>query len=847
MALNFHQQIDGLTGLVAGTNPTTAEVTAFLKDGVIDVTERMVLLNPREVTAFMRETAELADNGFNPGTSKIITVLRETGTNNDWRACEVIPPELQSRVKDKSSIYYASKFSPVYFITQNSNVHVVPEPSGTGHNKYKILYINNVPEEGDGTELQYDSEEIKWFPKDKVYLVVLYAAVRCLGHVLASKEIEPELALPIAPETISLSTTSTSLPIMGAIEPFVGLQDLGDVNVDFTEVGSFPTFNSPILSYSDAPSIGSFSISSTAPVAPSSPNISSGGISAAAASFTGIALPVYIPPTISMASVPSIGTLSISAMPPIAPDLLDRLNSKVDFSSRVESHEPTYTEVSKPIFSTTASISGLDFSMDFSGITVPTVPVFNTPIINEGGITDPTFTVPPLPDLNYSDINDWINTEEDAEMSQARVQEIQTKIQQHNDEVQAEVAKWNNANAILQKDLNIAQQNAQFENEDNSNNIQSFASDVQRYQAEVQKVVQQHQAEQSLRIQGYQAEVSSDLQLHLQEVNTYNIETQNNVNKYQKELAIYQSEVQKAMQDANLSSQVDQNAIQKYQTSITEYQNVVNKEVQEYSNNLNKDIQMFQIERNTQIQKYQSDIQNEMQVMQNGLNVYQAETQRTISNAQLLSQEHREEASLDLQAQIQDYASSMQKYSAELQEYQANIQKEVVSYSTKLDKDIAVWNQKRQTELGQFTQEIQAEVARVSNGGQDYAQKVGKALQKYQAETGYDVAKHQADLQNRVQLFNSNLTKISTSFTNDLQKYSAETQNINSENQAKLAKYQGEVQKYGAESNTIIQEFNSKLQRYNLNYGWMQSRQSELKQQYETAFQMMAPGQPQEA
>ena len=116
----------------------------------------------------------------------------------------------------------------------------------------------------------------------------------------------------------------------------------------------------------------------------------------------------------------------------------------------------------------------MDTTLDFSGVSIPEMPLNVTNQINETGITNPTFTVPPLPDLNYTDVSTWITAEEDAEMSAARVQEIQTKIQQHQDEVQAEVARWSNENAILQKDLNKAQQNDQNKSEEYAVHFQQF-------------------------------------------------------------------------------------------------------------------------------------------------------------------------------------------------------------------------------------------------------------------------------------------------------------------------------------------------------------------------------------
>jgi len=173
---NFDDQVMGLTGLTisgSSTAPSQSELSTFLNDGVIDVTNRVIMLRPQDIDNFLREGAEQTSNGFNPGSSKIISVVRENGTNNQWYPCKKSFMNLQYRVTDTESLHYASKYNPVYMISQNRNVHVYPEPSSDGNDTFKVLYVNYSPEESDGTALIHSSSGIKWFPDDKVYLVVL--------------------------------------------------------------------------------------------------------------------------------------------------------------------------------------------------------------------------------------------------------------------------------------------------------------------------------------------------------------------------------------------------------------------------------------------------------------------------------------------------------------------------------------------------------------------------------------------------------------------------------------------------------------------------------------------------
>ena len=186
---NFDDQVMGLTGLTisgSSTLPSQSELSSYLNDGVIDVTNRVLAIRPQDIDNFLRQSAEQTSNGFNPGSSKIVSVVREDGTNNRWYPCKKSSMSLEYKVTDPDSLHYASKYNPVYMISQNRNVHVYPEPTDGGNDTFKVLYVNYSPEETDGTALIHSSSGIKWFPDDKVYLVVIYASIKSLEQKMAS-------------------------------------------------------------------------------------------------------------------------------------------------------------------------------------------------------------------------------------------------------------------------------------------------------------------------------------------------------------------------------------------------------------------------------------------------------------------------------------------------------------------------------------------------------------------------------------------------------------------------------------------------------------------------------------
>ena len=180
----FIDQVQDLTSI---TVSDTDELSQFLKDGVMDVTNKWLLVRPQDIELFGRESAETTSNAsLNLNGARIISVIREDGTNNQWRNCTKISPSLQYDVTDTDSLNYASKINPAYMIGEDNQVSVFPvATSSPAQNAYKIYYVNAEPTNTSDATLAYSHSDIKYFPEEKVRLVVLYAGMRSLQSVMA--------------------------------------------------------------------------------------------------------------------------------------------------------------------------------------------------------------------------------------------------------------------------------------------------------------------------------------------------------------------------------------------------------------------------------------------------------------------------------------------------------------------------------------------------------------------------------------------------------------------------------------------------------------------------------------
>ena len=201
----FQTQVMGITNITissSGTVPKESELTEFLKDGIRDVTKRCIEMDPREAEKFQRESAIIDTNGsFEIKGADIISVMREGNADGSsdgssaWYPCRKIPPSMQSKAVDPDSLSFASIYNPVYTIIDYNKIHVYPIPDGT-NDGFKVFYINNdpTPQTG-GDDITYAMSTIKYFPDNKVFLVVLYASIKSLEAAAASKIIAQDSEL----------------------------------------------------------------------------------------------------------------------------------------------------------------------------------------------------------------------------------------------------------------------------------------------------------------------------------------------------------------------------------------------------------------------------------------------------------------------------------------------------------------------------------------------------------------------------------------------------------------------------------------------------------------------------
>ena len=167
-------------------------------------------------------------------------VLREAGVNNDWRLCTEIRPGDQSRVTDVDSYLYATKYNPVYTLLSGGKVSVFPAPS-TDPDTFKLYYINNVPvDTTNGADLAYNHNDINFFPKERVYMVPLYAAIRLIQKELASKTLPDYTAPVLSLDFTDYDAAYTKLTVFIETDEHTELAQaqLGKINAELSKIST---------------------------------------------------------------------------------------------------------------------------------------------------------------------------------------------------------------------------------------------------------------------------------------------------------------------------------------------------------------------------------------------------------------------------------------------------------------------------------------------------------------------------------------------------------------------------------------------------------------------------------
>ena len=476
----FQVQVEALTGqsIGSGNAPSTAELTQFLNDGVIDVTNRAIQINPMESMLFQTESDEKTANNSYTVKGKILSIVRENGTDGGWEKCDPVPNDLEGRVQDSESLDYATKFNPVYLIRDNGKISVYPAP-GSSNDGFKVYYISNHPEnDQDAGALVHTSYDIRNFPYERVYLVVLYSAIRSINNELSKMTLPPDLTNPV------FEVVNTPLPTYTEPSSYVSPVAPIGVDVDFSDLGSIATYSAPALVAPNLPIIDAM----TLPVAPTAPSIT-----AATLNENNIVPPTYVPPSMNIPDWGDTNTwITTEEDPEMLAARVTEIEGKVkEYQGRIQNAVAEFNrdaEVLKKDLQVSITNASFDDENEKRKIQLyaSDLQLYQTNVTKE---------------VQKWTLEEWGPKWEEFQLTwQSKLQEYATDISNETSRVKASLDEYTaeaqkaltSYQAETGNDISIFQQEVQEStakfNADLTKNSTDFQNNLQKYQSEVQKV-----------------------------------------------------------------------------------------------------------------------------------------------------------------------------------------------------------------------------------------------------------------------------------------------------------------------------------------------------------------------
>ena len=818
----FEAQVEGLTSLsIDGSSaPTQTELTQFLTDGakeVINVLPANLIDLCAASQSFTSGTASTLNTG------KVLRVFRSDGDIK--QPCRKVDAMQKGRFSDSEDMNYATVTDPIYYI-ENNSLDILPVGGSATYSEVQYPSV------------AYGDSAILVFPDEAEYLVPLYAAVKSLQNAMGNKtsDLPTDLSIVASPPVIPSSPSFNT----------------GAISIS----SSAPSYIKTPLSIGDAPTISDLSIAAVPPDVPtitvstvsfsttapsySSPLTTISGTvwataypdeySAIDTALTAITTEVGLAKTEVLEIVSQTDNSSTfnTALTAIATELnkvdnviaeastefdeakdlsaaynsgqiataLDAIQANVDLANGIIDAPPT-SPTAPPL--TSVTFTSIDSALDAVN------PVYTTATIGSSSTytgSAPTFTKPVVsPD--FSQVNTYIDTDEDVELAQAKLQEINAQLSEYSANIQSEQAEFNKENVLYQSAIQESTQELQIVNQvnlakaqsdlqvsignkdrDQQRQLQNGVNDMQaiiqnnddlmsRYSAEVTEY-QAKLGEMTQRAQGY----LNTAQGYSNEVQSYAAAGQTFISTgsaYIQEAQSYIAQAGGYAQEVNARGGFTTAKSQAVQGFIQTAQNYAN------------EVQALLSQTSMKVSEYQSKLQDALNEFNDDNAEYQAQLQISIQNAQL------EDA---------DDGKKLQKYSAELQQYQAEVAAEVQEYQQNLQGDVQVWQIERQTDLQKHSSDIQDE------------------LNEFNKEQTI----YQNELQEKIQEANNQQTKDSSEYGADLQKYS------------------NELQSYQAQINKEVQEFTNNIQKHTANYQWIDSQHQKLSADYQRGVQILMGG-----
>lgn len=217
----------------------------------------------------------------------------------------------------------------------------------------------------------------------------------------------------------------------------------------------------------------------------------------------------------------------------------------------------------------------------------------------------------------------------------------------------------------------------------------------------------------------------------------------------------------------------------------------------------------------TELQELQTRISDESNEYQKELELYRAQVQKAIQDAQIGAQEAANELRSEDEMALQDYVQGLARYDRQLAEYQAKIGRQVTAWETEYKKAFEPWAKQQSDYLQKLQLDIAAESDAFAGAMQDHMREADRILQ--QAQISLEAARETARLATDTAQKNEAQTLAAAiqDYTLELQLYTEKTRLYQLEVEAVVQQYTADldrsIQIYNVETGVDVQRYGAEV------------------------------------
>ena len=186
----------------------------------------------------------------------------------------------------------------------------------------------------------------------------------------------------------------------------------------------------------------------------------------------------------------------------------------VSYTHEVIAKFPDDGEYLVPLYASIKSLQNkmsskfAELPTDVTFISLPVAPIAPVLISNQIGTlpTAPVYTGLSIAP-SFSTVDTFISTDEDVELASVKIQEINSQINEYQASMQNQMNLFNDANIEYQAEVNKLIENARLSSQDDAQSLQKYSNELNSYSTKVQI----YQADASTKIQNYNAKIQKHI------------------------------------------------------------------------------------------------------------------------------------------------------------------------------------------------------------------------------------------------------------------------------------------------------------------------------------------------